>query len=307
MIKRIVPIALMGAAILSLNACKSGGDFKKLEGGLEYKIVKDAPGDKKPKMGEILEMHIVFKADDTTLINSRKENGGQPVQIMMQPSPVKGDWISGLSNLTVGDSAIFRIPVDSLKKSMPGGQQLPPFLEKRKMVIYEVVLVGIKTKEDIEKEQAAKAQGQMDIDEKMIQDYMAKNNIQANKTASGLYYKIESEGSGESPKAGQRVTVNYTGKTIDGVTFDSNTDPKFKHVEPFTFILGQQQVIRGWDEGVALLKKGSKAKLLIPSPLAYGPNGNGPIPANGVLVFDIEVKNIDEAPKEQQMPQMQVQ
>jgi FKBP-type peptidyl-prolyl cis-trans isomerase FkpA len=81
--------------------------------------------------------------------------------------------------------------------------------------------------------------------------------------------------------------------------FDSNEDPAFQHVQPFTFNLGTGQVIPGWDEGIALLNKGAKAKLLIPSPLAYGDRGmpGSPanpegIPANSVLIFDVEVKNI---------------
>src|SRR5690606_5379895 len=122
---------------------------------------------------------------------------------------------------------------------------------------------------------------QVGIDDKKLQEYFAQNNINAQKTESGLYYVIEKEGSGPTASAGQDVTVNYTGKTMDGKTFDSNVDPQFQHVEPFTFKLGQGQVIRGWDEGVALLKKGSKAKLYIPSPLAYGTQDRSPsIPPN---------------------------
>ncbi len=90
--------------------------------------------------------------------------------------------------------------------------------------------------------------------------------------------------------------MKYTGKTLDGTPFDSNVDPKFGHVEPFKFVIGTGQVIPGWDEGVALLNKGAKGKLYIPSPLAYGPQGPPAIGANAVLVFDVEVVNIAAAP-----------
>jgi FKBP-type peptidyl-prolyl cis-trans isomerase len=93
--------------------------------------------------------------------------------------------------------------------------------------------------------------------------------------------------------------MNYTGTLLNGKKFDSNEDPAFQHVEPFEFTLGQGQVIRGWDEGIALLNVGAKAKLLIPSPMAYGDRGmpGNPanpdgIPANSPLVFDVQVKAI---------------
>jgi len=87
--------------------------------------------------------------------------------------------------------------------------------------------------------------------------------------------------------------VNYTGKLLDGTIFDSNKDPKFGHVQPFSFTLGAGMVIKGWDEGMQLLKLGGRATFYIPSSLAYGPQGSGSIPPNAVLVFDVEVTGID--------------
>lgn len=295
MIKSLVPIALCSAAVISLNACKSGGEFKQLESGLEYKIVKDAPGDKKPVIGDILEMHIRFKADDSLLADSRKENNNQPVQIVLQPSPIKGDWTNGLPYLTEGDSAIFRMSVDSLKTAL-NGQMLPPFMEDKKKLIYEVQLVSIKSQQQMEEEQQKHAEEQNVVDDKLMQEYFAANNLQPAKTSSGLYYVIEKEGAGAIPDAGQLVTVNYTGWTLDGNMFDSNTDPSKGHVEPFSFVLGRGQVISGWDEGVSLMKKGTKARLFIPSSMAYGSTGREPhIPANSVLIFDVEVLKIENA------------
>ena len=92
------------------------------------------------------------------------------------------------------------------------------------------------------------------------------------------------------PKEGQNVTVKYTGKTIDGTTFDSNVDTAFHHTDPFSFELGKGRVIRGWDEGIGLLNKGTVATLYIPSQMAYGSQGQGrKIPPNSVLVFDVEL------------------
>ena len=94
-------------------------------------------------------------------------------------------------------------------------------------------------------------------------------------------------------KAGDVVSMNYTGALEDGTVFDSNIDPKFGHVEPFTFTLGAGQVIAGWDKGLLGMKVGEKRHLIIPAEDAYGANGVPPvIPPNATLVFDVELTAI---------------
>ena len=105
-------------------------------------------------------------------------------------------------------------------------------------------------------------------------------------TASGLRYQIIQKGSGKQAKSGDTVSVHYKGQLADGTIFDSS----YKRYEPIDFILGQGQVIRGWDEGLALLSIGDKARFVIPSDLGYGARGaGGVIPPDAILVFDVEL------------------
>jgi FKBP-type peptidyl-prolyl cis-trans isomerase len=106
------------------------------------------------------------------------------------------------------------------------------------------------------------------------------------KTASGLEYIEIEAGTGEQAVAGKTVRVHYTGKFPDGKVFDSS----YSRGEPIEFELGAGRVIKGWDEGIALLKVGGKAQLVIPPELAYGERGaGGVIPPNATLVFDVEL------------------
>lgn len=108
-------------------------------------------------------------------------------------------------------------------------------------------------------------------------------------TDSGLQYVVIAEGDGAEPQAGNRVYVHYVGTLEDGTKFDSSRD----RGKPFNFTLGQGQVIKGWDEGVGMMKVGDRRKLIIPPELGYGARGaGGVIPPNATLIFDVELLRI---------------
>lgn len=263
--------------------------------GMEYKIIKDAPGDVKPKVGDFISAHLVSMLGDSVLFSTRQVLNNAPAEVQVMSQPVKGDVLEGFMYMTVGDSAIFRFSVDSLLK-MPGVQ--PASWMKAgigQKICYYTVLVGVKSAEDKQKEMAAAQEMQKGIDDKLIQDHLAKNSIKATKTESGLYYSVKKMGTGAVASKGDTVVVNYTGINLDGRKFDSNVDSAFGHPGvPFEFPLGMNRVIRGWDEGFGVLKKGTKATLYIPSGLAYGANSpdESRIPKNAILIFDVELVNV---------------
>ena len=109
------------------------------------------------------------------------------------------------------------------------------------------------------------------------------------KTQSGLQYIDMVEGNGALPVTGSNVTVHYTGYLTNGKKFDSSVDRN----QPFTFVIGYGQVIKGWDEGVASMKIGGRRKLIIPSELGYGTRGAGSvIPPGAELIFDVELLDV---------------
>lgn len=119
--------------------------------------------------------------------------------------------------------------------------------------------------------------------QEQIDEYLEDNNLQAESTADGLYYIIEEPGSAEMPNITNTVTVHYRGVLTNGNQFDSSYDRGETFVTPLT------GVIKGWQLGIPLFGKGGKGKLIIPPSLGYGSRANGDIPANSVLVFDIEL------------------
>ncbi len=142
-----------------------------------------------------------------------------------------------------------------------------------------------------QKEQAAMKKKKADaIAKKFFAENAKKPGVKT--TESGLQYEVLTPGTGKKPKATDKVTVHYKGMTLDGNVFDSS----YKRGEPTTFGLGQ--VIKGWTEGLQLMKEGAKYRFVIPSELAYGARGAGAdIPPNATLIFEVELLKIEEKDK----------
>ena len=143
---------------------------------------------------------------------------------------------------------------------------------------------------EMEERQKAEAAKMGEVNAKAGENFLAENakRPEVKTTATGLQYEIVKEGDGPTPTRGDRVTVHYTGKLIDGTVFDSSVE----RGEPATF--GVTQVIPGWVEALQMMKTGSQWRLYIPSKLAYGPNGaGGVIGPNATLIFDVELIKIE--------------
>jgi FKBP-type peptidyl-prolyl cis-trans isomerase len=128
-----------------------------------------------------------------------------------------------------------------------------------------------------------------DVDEdKLITDYLTTKGLTAEKTAEGVYFIVETQGTGNFPTLSNTVSVRYKGYLLDGSVFDEN-QTSTKPV--FTTLLGGN-IITGWKIGIQKFKKGGKGKLFIPSSYAYGSSGSGSIPGNTPIAFDIELVDV---------------
>ena len=126
---------------------------------------------------------------------------------------------------------------------------------------------------------------QFEKDEALIKQYISDNKLDASRTSEGLYYVISDSGTGIKPTLANSVKINYSGYLTNGKVFDSSPEGN-----PPTFAL--TNLIVGWQIGLPLLKEGGRIKLLVPSALGYGSKAVGTIPANSVLVFDIELLDV---------------
>lgn len=297
------------ASAFLLGACQQN-ELKTAEGGLKYRIVEDG-GQEKAVGGDMLSVNMTIHTDRDSLLTDTYSIG-LPQIISIAPDSIPGlypgDHNTMFSMLGEGDSAIFHLDLDTMAART--GQPKPDFIDK--YIVFNVKVIKHFKKGDLTDSahyavineyfdgEIAKLK---DAESSKIDAYVSENNLTTEKTSSGLQVYFEERGSGALPQTGDTVVVNYTGYLTNGTLFDTSVEETAKkhnkvnpmrQYEPAKFAIGVGQVIPGWDEGLLLTPQGSKFKLIIPSALAYGEQGDmrGMIPPYAPLIFDIELIDI---------------
>lgn len=305
-----ISILLCSAIVVGLASCnKSKYDgYETAENGLNFKFFTHDEKGAKVTEGDGVAFKYIFKllSNDSVLVNSNQasQDGSGITKFILPKSSFAGSLEDAMMMMAKGDSASFIVSADSFYLKTQRAPQLPPFLKTGDMIKVDIKMVDIKSKKELEenqKQQEAEMAKMAEQEQPQIAQYVTENKITAKPTASGLYYTETAKGKGALVQAGNEVTVNYTGKLLNGQVFDSSVGKP----EAFKFIVGQGMVIPGWDEALQLMAKGGKATILVPSSIGYGARGaGGVIPPFAPLVFEVELVDINTSPAPPQQPQM---
>ncbi len=246
----------------------TGKDTVSFESGLKIIWVKKAEKrGTQPQAGDKVDVHYTGYFEDGKIFDSSVRRG-QPIAFTLGRGQVIKGWDEGISKLAVGEKARLLIPYQLAY----GENGRPPIIPAKANLIFDVELVAVHPQVT-----------------PLPFDTKGKDTV---KTASGLQYIVVKKADSNTPKAekGKMVKVHYTGYFKDGRVFDSSV----QRGQPFTFKLGMGQVIKGWEEGVALMHVGEKFRFIIPYQLAYGENGYpGAIPPKTDLIFDVELLGVE--------------
>ena len=288
-----VKMSLLLMLSIIMFSCSKHPGFKKTDSGLYYKIHTKSDDTAKARIGDVLTMKMCVRAKNKTMDSVLFNSNMIPYPYKMQLSKpmYKGDFLEGIALLSKGDSATFILIQDSVFKNA----QKPPFLTPTDELFMDVKIVNIQSKLEYDKEMEIQMKQQQAALEQLknkeaedLTKYLTDNKVKAKPTTSGMYYIEQLKGKGAKAENGKKVSVHYTGTLLNGTKFDSSVD----RGQAFEFVLGQGQVIKGWDEGIALMREGGKARFIIPSSLGYGEKGSGPIPSCSPLVFDVELISV---------------
>lgn len=303
----LILVVLLAGGILS--SCENNS-YETTASGLKYKFIEKGEGEA-PEAGEVMIMNMVYSDKDTVLFSSIEQ--GEPM-----PMPIDSTWTDDGSIYEVfkmlksGDSVEIQITADNFyTKTIK--QPRPDSVEAESIITFNIGVEDIMPMDDFrafqmkqfEKRQektAALAVEQLKKDKTTIEEYLKENNIEAEATESGLSYIILEEGNGPEAEQGDTAVVDFTGTTLQGKMFytsnmemakEKGTFEEGNPYEPLTFVIGAGQMIKGVDEGVALLKEGAKARFFLPSGLAYGERGAGAdIKPHEIISFDVELMDI---------------
>jgi FKBP-type peptidyl-prolyl cis-trans isomerase len=284
-------ISVFSIVLVLLHSCSAQESLKKTEKGLRYIFHKDVPGPT-AKLNDIITFHVkIFNSDDSLILDSY--SSGLPQKSKVTPPLFDGSFEEGWLLMSKGDSVTMFVQSDSIFYGVPL-EQRPPMFKPRSLIRFVFKLENIQSEEEFKKEQeqlAAKLKNDQQVE---IQKYLATHKLKSVIFDDGIHYiQKKTSKTGIKPSKGDTVSVHYTGKFLNGKVFDSS----LQRGTPIEFPLGIGFVIQGWDKGIANMAEGESGTLIIPSHLGYGAQDNGPIPANSILVFDVELIKVKKSKK----------
>lgn len=276
------PLAVILLVVFASLACSSKyPGFDKTDSGLYYKLYKVSKDTIKPKVGDwvTLDYKLVVKSKskDSVLLDSKKTPQGS-VRLQIPPSDYKGDLYTGMSMMSAGDSAVFIIPADSLFKRTFKQPSRPPFVDSNSVVQFYVNLKLIENPADLMKKE-----------QETLTKYIQSNNITVAPTPSGIYFIETAKGKGLKIDTGVMVKIHFTVSLIDGKQIFSTHE----RTEPIEFEYGKRFDTKGLEEAISMMTKGGKAKVVVPSVMAFGEQGRGTVvPSFSTLLYDVEILDV---------------
>lgn len=264
------PLAILFIVALAPLACSSKyKGFDKTKTGLYYKLFKVSKDTATTRIGDWVSLNVRQVYKDSVMFSSLQQNQGKPIRFKVPPSDFKGDLMEGLLMMKAGDSAVFIVPVDSLFKK----RQRPPKIDSNTVFYFYISMLTVDAPEALKKKE-----------ETTMAKYIADNNITVAPSPTGMYYIEQVAGKGLKVDTGCEVTYNVNMAMLDGT--------KIFQRDSLKFVFGKRPELPGFLEGVSKMSKGSKARLLLPSKLAFGEQGYREILPFTPLIYDVEVINV---------------
>ena len=264
-------------AVAAFTGCSNDSEIKTTESGLQYFDETVGEG-RDAKVGDLISINFkgwIVKDSTNLFTDWTKDSTRLPYMI--------GDSYKQeqIVKFVLGENAFIRGTDEGIVGMKPNG--------KRMIVIPSELAYGEKGVGPVPPNSDLKVLIELlEVKDHIVTELWDVDQTKLNTTESGLMYFIVDQGEGDFATDGNVVTVHYSGFLKDGTKFDSSVERD----EPFTFVIGNKQVIAGWDEGIRLLKKGGKARFVIPPSLGYGDITAGKIPPSSTLIFDIELLDV---------------
>lgn len=278
---------ILASVLLIFTACNNSDGYKEADSGLLYKFHKKNKDNRKPQEGDVIVLKLKYEAPDGKLLFNSGDQNRAYMKTLKAPSHRGGGLQEALAMMHINDSASFKINAFKFYRLTERHQNLPEGINKDDKLTLHIRLLKILDKKDFGKHLSKAQHKSKEKEKKQLKNYLKLTNTKVSPDSSGLYIIHENKGNGIKPDTGDIVKVHYTLKLISGKFLETSLNKK-----PMTFKIGEGNVIKGLDIGLQKIKKGGKARLLIPSELAYGKEGKNNILPYSTLIYEIELLDV---------------
>jgi FKBP-type peptidyl-prolyl cis-trans isomerase len=269
-------VALVMMIMIAASCTSKYPGFKKTDSGLYYKLYKVAKDTVKPKAKDWISIEyklvVKSKGKDSTFIDSKK-SPQNPLRMQLPSSDYKGDIYEGMRMLAAGDSGEFIVSADSLFKRTFRQGSRPKYVDSSTMARFSIHMVSISSPDAMQKKE-----------KETLAKFIADNKITVAPQPSGLYYVEQVAGKGIKIDSGCQVIYNVKISMLDGKQVFGQDSMKF--------VYGKHPDMSGFLEGIKLMTKGGKARLILPSQLAFGERGYREIPPYTTIIYDVQVLDV---------------
>lgn len=309
-------IVCISSVVIFATGCQNKEGYSVSDSGLQYKFIEQSDTGAVVEMGgsAFVDFMIMNNKDSVVLTSRHYSPNERFIQMPIGGGAEERVLDEAFMMMKAGDSASFKISADTFFLKTLLLEKLPPYIEAGTMLTMNVRLSKTRSKADVDEERKAYMEKQKQMMQEQEAAQRAIDELKADKgkmeerrknettdikkfitekaytekpQKSGLYFFLKEKGTGKKAVSGNVIAVNYTGYFLDGKIFDSSIGR-----QPFNFTLGAQQVVPGWDEAFQLMNEGDKATIILPSSLAYGESGSGPILPYTPIAFDVELIRI---------------
>lgn len=268
-------------------------DYSLTKNGLYYKLIDIGESSKRAKTGDYVTAQIIIKSEnDSVLYDTRTIGPEGAITFLLSAVKHEKDYYEGFQYISEGDSAVF-ISTAYAFYMQKNKTAIPASMKFQSPIKVYVRALRVRTPEehaqDMQREKERIEKGEFE-EKKILEKYLADNNITAQPIANGMYHIKIREGTGISPDSGNITLLNYRGTFLNGRCFDFSYES-----QPFEYVIGQKdQLIKGLEIGVCRMREGERAKFIIPSYLAYGSAGsaNQIVPPFTTVIYEVELLKV---------------
>ena len=284
--KIIMNLLVISLIAVSFIACQTKfPGFTKTDTGLYYKFHTQNDTEK-PAIGDIMTVTMTYGSKDSVLFTTDRIN--TPAEIPLREPVFQGGLFEGLAMMSEGDSATFIISADSFFTKVARAPQLPNFIDSNSVLYFDIRLLSIKTKAEYDAEKKQELDSLKNQESVLLASYLKENKINV-KPTEGIYYIETKKGSGRKIKKTDFIKLNFDVSLLEGKpifsTFDEN--------RPVEFEFGKKWDTEGVNLAIKRLRKGGKAKVIVPSNLGFGEKGRSSlVPPFSTLIYNLELVDI---------------